>query len=126
MKLKSTHNSLPLNLIDGQNIILDSIADGVFTVNKDWRITSFNRAAEKITGVSREEAIGQLCKDVLKADICEKSCCLRSTMKPASRLLIKKCKLLMLMAESSLSAFPPLYCLIKVECFLARSKLLET
>jgi len=25
--------------------ILDSIADGVFTVDHDWRITSFNRAA---------------------------------------------------------------------------------
>jgi PAS domain S-box-containing protein len=29
-------------------IILDSIADGVFTVNTDFFITSFNRAAEKI------------------------------------------------------------------------------
>jgi len=36
---------------DEQNIILDSIADGVFSVDKDWRISSFNRAAEKITGV---------------------------------------------------------------------------
>jgi len=49
-----------------RDIILDSIADGVFSVDKEWRITSFNRAAEKITGVSREDAIGQRCKDVLK------------------------------------------------------------
>ena len=39
--------------------ILDSIADGVFTVDKQWNITSFNRAAEQITGVSRSEAIGE-------------------------------------------------------------------
>jgi len=63
-----------------KEIILDSIADGVFTVDPEWHITSFNRAAEKITGVPREEAIGQLCRDVLKADICEKSCCLKKTM----------------------------------------------
>ena len=63
-----------------RDIILDSIADGVFTVDLEWRISSFNRAAEKITGVSKEEAIGQLCRDVLKADICEKSCCLQKTM----------------------------------------------
>ena len=44
---------------EGQSIILDSIADGVFTVDRNWRITSFNRAAEEITGVSRDEAIGQ-------------------------------------------------------------------
>ncbi len=75
---------------DGQNIILDSIADGVFTVDRDWRITSFNRAAEKITGVSRGEAIGQLCKDVLKADTCERNCCLRATMKTGDPIVNKK------------------------------------
>jgi len=69
---------------------LDSIADGVFTVDKDWRITSFNRAAEKITGVSRNEALGQLCKDVLKADICERNCCLMSTMKTGEQIINKK------------------------------------
>ncbi|PKN60484.1 MAG: Fis family transcriptional regulator [Deltaproteobacteria bacterium HGW-Deltaproteobacteria-11] len=67
-------------LINLRDIILDSIADGVFTVDHQWRITSFNRAAEKITGVAREEAIGQQCRDVLKAEICEKSCCLQKTM----------------------------------------------
>ncbi|MCP4647753.1 MAG: PAS domain-containing protein, partial [bacterium] len=30
--------------------ILESISDGVFTVDKDWRVTSFNRSAEEITG----------------------------------------------------------------------------
>jgi PAS domain S-box-containing protein len=63
-----------------QDIILDSIADGVFTVDHQWRIMSFNRAAEMITGVAREEAIGQRCRDVLKAEICEKNCCLQKTM----------------------------------------------
>jgi PAS domain S-box-containing protein len=63
-----------------RDLILDSIADGVFTVDHDWRITSFNHAAEVITGVSKEEAIGQMCKDVLKAEICEKDCALRHTM----------------------------------------------
>ena len=37
-----------------QATILDSITEGVFTVDSDWRITSFNRAAEKITGIPRE------------------------------------------------------------------------
>jgi len=74
---------------DEQNIILDSIADGVFTVDKDWRISSFNRAAEEITGVSRKDAVGQLCKDVLKADICERNCCLRATMRTGKPIVNK-------------------------------------
>ena len=63
------------------DIILDSITDGVFTVDKDFRITSFNRAAEKVTQVTREEAIGQRCCDVFHASICETACALRETFR---------------------------------------------
>jgi len=70
-----------------KDIILDSIADGVFTVDDNWRITSFNRAAEQITGVRREEAIGQRCKDVLKADVCEKGCILRKTIQSGKSIV---------------------------------------
>ncbi|OPY83887.1 MAG: Transcriptional regulatory protein ZraR [Smithella sp. PtaU1.Bin162] len=90
MKSRQQKKLLPFSAGEQQEIILDSIADGVFTVDADWRITSFNRAAEKITGVAREEAVGQLCKDVLKADICEKSCCLRETMKTGEPIVDKK------------------------------------
>ncbi len=70
-----------------KDIILDSIADGVFTVNHDWRVTSFNRAAELITGVRREEAIGQHCKDILKADVCEQGCVLRKTIQSGKSIV---------------------------------------
>ena len=63
-----------------RDVILDSIADGVFTVDEDWRITSFNRAAEQITSVSREEAIGQRCCDVFRASICENECALKEAL----------------------------------------------
>jgi len=61
-------------------VILDSVADGVFTVDREWRITSFNRAAEQITGVPRAEAIGKRCCDVFRASICENACVLRRTL----------------------------------------------
>ncbi len=59
--------------------ILDSVADGVFTVDSEWRITSFNSAAERITGVRREAALGRQCCDVFRASICESECALRET-----------------------------------------------
>ena len=65
---------------DITNIILDSIADGVFTIDSEWRITSFNRAAEEITSISRDEAIGQRCCDVFRASICETNCALRKAL----------------------------------------------
>jgi len=67
-------------LKDQTQIILDSIADGVFTVDAEFRITSFNRAAEKITGIKKKEAIGRHCWEVFRASICEKQCSMRHTM----------------------------------------------
>ena len=63
-----------------QEIILDSISDGVFTVDLNWKVTSFNRAAEHITGVPREQAIGRYCSEVFRASICENTCALRQTL----------------------------------------------
>ncbi|MDT8390651.1 MAG: sigma 54-interacting transcriptional regulator [Lentisphaeria bacterium] len=60
--------------------ILESISDGVFTVNEHWRVTSFNRAAEEITGIPRQEAIGQLCSEVFKSSMCGIACALRETL----------------------------------------------
>ncbi len=67
-------------LQNATDIILESISDGVFTVNQDWQITSFNRAAEAITGVPREEAIGRHCWEVFRSNMCEIGCALRRTM----------------------------------------------
>ncbi len=60
-------------------VILSSIADGVFTVDSNRMITSFNRAAEKITGVPASQAIGKHCQDVFHSDICE-YCLLKDTL----------------------------------------------
>jgi len=67
-------------------IILDSIAEGVFTVDKDWKITSFNRAAEEITGIPRREAIGKRCAEVFRANMCESDCALRQTMESGKKI----------------------------------------
>ena len=68
-------------------IILNSIADGVFTVDTEWKITSFNNAAEKITSIKREDAIGNHCWEVFRANICEKGCVLRRTMETGKQIV---------------------------------------
>ena len=77
----------------GQNkarsVILDSISEGVFTVDMDWRITSFNRAAEEITGIQRKKAIGRHCGDVLRADVCETNCTLAATIQTGRPIMNK-------------------------------------
>ena len=60
--------------------ILDSVADGVFTVDGQMRITSFNRAAEEITGFSREEALGQPCCEIFRTGVCFSACPVREAL----------------------------------------------
>ena len=60
--------------------LLDYIPDGVFTVDAEWRVTFFNRAAEQITGIKRAEAVGRRCCDVFRASICENACALKQTL----------------------------------------------
>jgi PAS domain S-box-containing protein len=74
--------------------VLRCIADGVFTVDKDLRITSFNRAAERITGVSAEDAIGQRCSNVFHADICESGCAIRKTFETGKEVIDQRARIL--------------------------------
>ncbi|MFZ5759082.1 MAG: sigma 54-interacting transcriptional regulator [Thermodesulfobacteriota bacterium] len=74
-----------------KDLIFDSIADGVFTVDRNWRITSFNKAAELITGWQSSEAIGKSCSDIFHSSICGKNCAIAQcfyTGKPAANLSI--------------------------------------
>lgn len=71
--------STPADLTDYQSI-LNSITDGVFTTNNDMIITSFNRAAEQITRVTRAEAIGRKCFEVMRSESCESGCCIKKTI----------------------------------------------
>ena len=66
---------------DLMGMILGNITDGVFAVDSQFRITFFNRAAEKITGFSAREAVGRYCHDVFRTAICEQDCPLRRSLR---------------------------------------------
>lgn len=49
--------------------VFETMRDGLMIVDKDGNIIFFNRSAEKITGYSKEEAVGQQCT-ILDSDTC--------------------------------------------------------
>jgi PAS domain S-box-containing protein len=83
-----THPTSRLGAI-ATDAILESISDGVFTVDSEWRVSSFNRAAEQITGIARRDALGRRCSDVFRASMCETECALRHTMSTGSVVINK-------------------------------------
>ena len=71
--------------------ILESISDGVFTVDEQWRVTSFNRAAEVITGIPRTEALGRRCSEVFRSSLCEIACPLHQTLDDGHAVIDMPC-----------------------------------
>jgi PAS domain S-box-containing protein len=68
-------------------VILDSVADGVFTINEKGEITFFNRAAEEITGFTKQEALGHNCFDIFRANICQTNCALKQTVNTGKEVI---------------------------------------
>ncbi len=75
-----------------QNNILDSLAEGLFSVDKNFKIQYYNRAAEVITGFKKEEVIGQYCKKIFRSDICESLCPIAKVLIDGSDVFDLECK----------------------------------
>lgn len=69
--------------------VLDSIADGLFTVDANWNVTYFNEAAQRITGTPVEEALGRKCWDVFRSSICDGQCAIRQSVDSGKRIVNK-------------------------------------
>ena len=54
--------------------ILNNLPDGLFTMDKEGRITYFNSAAERITGISASDAMGTHCRQIFKTTTCQIGC----------------------------------------------------
>ena len=54
--------------------ILDNLPDGLFTMDKEGRVTYFNAAAERITGLSASDALGKHCRHIFKTTTCQIDC----------------------------------------------------
>jgi len=71
------------------DLILDSIVDGVFTVDKNLTITTFNKAAEDITGMTRASVVGASCSQVFKTQYCARGCPMKEALRTGSPVINK-------------------------------------
>ncbi len=62
------------------HFIIQSLPDGIITVDGQLRVTDLNRAGEELTGVTRGAALGQHCGAVLRSSLCGKECPLKTAM----------------------------------------------
>ncbi|MCA9734825.1 sigma 54-interacting transcriptional regulator [candidate division KSB1 bacterium] len=72
---------------DKKEALIGSLAEGLFTVDFEWRITSFNRAAERITGWREEEVVGKYCNQIFRCDGCIEQCPIAETLRRAKPMM---------------------------------------
>ena len=80
MKFHTKMKEIIINAPHVADAVLDCVADGVFTVDRDFRITYFNQAAEDILGYDRRLVLGRPCSEVFKSSICENGCGLKRSL----------------------------------------------
>jgi len=67
--------------------IIESISDGVFTVDLDFKIDFINKAALNMVGIKTGDAIGQKCNEIFRTNICKNQCALEQTMKSGKSIV---------------------------------------
>jgi len=74
---------------DRLRVIINSISDGVFTIDLNFNITFINRAALEILNISEKDAIGKKCYEIMDNETCRNDCPLRNTIKSGKQKINK-------------------------------------
>ena len=76
------------NILHGQfSQLLENLGIGVFTVDIERRITSFNETVQRLTGLREDEVIGRKCYDVFFSDLCHGQCMYSEAVKATGKPL---------------------------------------
>jgi len=92
----SLYNARLYERLEGQSLYLETVIEtlpvGLFTVDKNRKITYFNKAAQRITGYSEDEVIGKECT-ILGCAPYEGSCVLFSRSEDIKKSISLNCKI---------------------------------
>ena len=77
----ATGNNKDFQNLTFYRFIIDSLPSAVLTVNADLKITGFNPWAEKVTGYSADQTLGNYCGEILQGGMCLANCPLRTVLR---------------------------------------------
>ncbi len=73
MDLKEVNEAIEAERRKTEDLV-DSLADGVFSVDRDLRIRKFSKNMETMLGIPEAEALGRECRNVLRGTLCDTDC----------------------------------------------------
>jgi PAS domain S-box-containing protein len=76
------------SILHGQiSQLLENLGIGVFTVDRERRITSFNETVQRLTGFKEGEVLGKKCYEVFFSDLCHGQCMYSDAVKASGKPL---------------------------------------
>lgn len=66
--------------------VLNSLSEGVCTISRDWQVLCFNRAAEAMLGIARQDALGKNFDETIGQVACEFRSAIDQVMRKGSTL----------------------------------------
>jgi PAS domain S-box-containing protein len=77
---KSARDSRDVHDLAFYKFAMESLPVGVMTVDPELRITGLNFSAEEITGYSKKETLGRYCSEILRSELCNINCPLKTVL----------------------------------------------
>ncbi len=74
--------------------IVNSVADGIFTVDSEMNIWTYNRAAEELTGIPYSEAVGRPCSEIFHSSVCKSGCPVREAMETGKSVINREVQII--------------------------------
>ncbi len=68
------------------SFIIDSVGDGLFTVDREWNVIFFSNSAGAIVGVDPDKAVGRKCWEVFRTEGCAEHCVLRACIEGGCKI----------------------------------------
>ncbi len=90
------NEKIPSIFIDN---ILDCLGEALFVVDNNFRICTFNKMAEILTGYKAKDVLGRYCDEVFKTNICGESCVILRSIK--EKRIVRRSDIFMTHADGS-------------------------
>ena len=76
------------NFLDTYSIkILDSLAEGIYVIDKEFKIVFVNKSATQITGIKREDVLGKVCRTFCKSERCQIGCPITEVIRTGKNII---------------------------------------
>ncbi len=77
-----------MNFLDRHSVrIIESLPEGIYIVDKEFKIVYVNKSASEITGIKAEDVLGKICRTFCKSERCQIGCPITEVLRTGKNII---------------------------------------